>query len=118
MAYWQTPTGRRTQRVTLATVTRIADGDGGYTETLVALDPADWFVAIDVPAPSDERIAGRGVQASNRSVMHGPYRADVSTATVITKPGTAGRPDRHFAVRGVGNPDEADLELVLDVEEA
>jgi hypothetical protein len=110
---------RKRHLVTLANAgPRVSDGEGGYTETWLPLTPPTWNVAIETPSPSGERVTGQGVQASVRHVVRGDYRPDVSTATVITRPGTQGRPDRRFYVRGVENPDEANGELLLDCEEA
>lgn len=118
MPFLHTPNGLRPHLVTLANAVRVSDGAGGYRESWVPLDPAAWYVGIFTAAPSDEHIAGHGVQSSIRHTVRGPYRPDVTTATVITKAGTGGRPDRRFYVRGLDNPDEGDVELVCDCEEA
>lgn len=101
--------GLRTHFVTLSTAgTPVADGDGGFTQTPVALTPAHVWARI-VPASGRdlERVAGgSAVQSMATHLVTMPYHEGVNTQTVITYG------SRTFTVTGVSSPDEAHRETV------
>lgn len=107
-----TPIAAKQHRVTLETAgPRVSDGQGGYRESWVPLDPPTWNVEILTSATVDERIAGQSVQTAESVILRGDYRADVTTRTVIICRG------RRLAVRGVDNPSLRNVDLVCDCED-
>lgn len=98
--------------MTVQSVTRTADTDGGYTEAFAALSPSTWWVEI-TPATvrSLERFVAHTIQAKATHVVMGRYRADITTDTRLVF-GT-----RNLYVRGVQNVEERNRELMLACEE-
>jgi head-tail adaptor len=86
------------------------DGDGGYTETFEALDPAFWDCAI-TPASQRlrtlETLASSSVLAQATHVLTGPYHAGITIETRITFNG------RRFNVINVANVEERGIETQL-----
>lgn len=86
----------------------VSDGDGGYTTTDVPLSPAGLYAQITPATASDlERLAAGTVIATATHVVRMPYHAGITTQTVITFSG------RRFAVTGVSNPEERNLETIV-----
>lgn len=83
------------------------DSDGGYTQTLVALDPAEWHCSI-LPATARnlERIVAGTVLATATHLLTGRYHAGITTQTRVTFNG------RSFSVIGVVNLEERNIETV------
>lgn len=100
--------GERRHYVTLANPgTPVPDGDGGSTTTPVALSPAGVYAQILPATARDlERVAAGTVIASATHVVRMPYHPGVTSQTVITFNG------RRFAVTGVSNPEERNLETI------
>lgn len=104
----RTPTGKRRHLVTLTNPgAAVPDGDGGFTQTQTALDPADWWVRIEPATVRDlERVTAGTVLSTASHVVTGPYRSDVNTTTQITHEG------RLFSVVGVADPEEMHVETI------
>lgn len=101
--------GERRHYVTLANPgPSVPDGDGGYTQTTIPLVPPDAYVQIMPATARDlERIAAGTAIATATHVVRMPYHAGVTTQTVITYTG------RRFAVTGVANAEERNLETIV-----
>jgi head-tail adaptor len=108
--------GRLTQRVTLEVAAAAApDGDGGYTETYVPLDPPEACVAIESAPGMDQRIANTAiVSAIYHVTLH--YRRDLTTKVRLAFVDKSGR-QRLLWVRGMENLDEANVTVRLSCEE-
>lgn len=104
----QTPTGERRHLVTLANPgTPVPDGDGGYTQTMTPLSPAEWWVRIQPAAARDlERLAAGTVLSTASHIVTGSYHSGITTQTVITFGA------RTFNVVGVMNPEERNIETI------
>jgi len=86
----------------------VPDGDGGYTETPVALSPADVYAEIKPATARDlERTIANAVQSNASHVVTIDYHPAVNTKTQVVF-GT-----RVLKVTGVQNPEERNVELVL-----
>lgn len=105
--------GRRDKVVTVTNPgAAVPDGDGGYTQAYSPGTPAQWFVAIQPATAADlERTAAGTVLSQASHIITGAYRSDVSTASRLEYGA------RTFYVRGVANPDEANIDTVLICEE-
>ena len=106
-------TGRLNKRVSLHNETASTpDGDGGFTKTWTALDPASVFAAIMPATPSQmERVLASTIQSSTSHIVEMRYHASVSTKTRITFG------SRYLYVRGVQNVDEKGELLRLTCDE-
>ena len=106
-------TGRRDKRVLLENPGgSVPDGEGGYVEGWVSLDPAEVFAHINPANARDlERAAAGTVIATASHMIEILYHPGVTVQTRITY-GT-----RIFQVTSVRNPDEANRELVIVAEE-
>lgn len=103
-----TPAGQRRCYVSLTKPgPATPDGDGGYTQTPVPLQPGVVYAAI-IPATARdlERVAAGTVIATSTHVIALPYHPGVTTQTVITYAG------RTFNVTGVANPEERSRETI------
>lgn len=100
--------GEKQHLVTLATLgPAVPDGEGGWTQPLVPLNPPTWYVAISTPIPSDEQLAaGVAVQTTVVHKLTGRYRPDITIDTQVTFKG------KRWYVNGLENVDELDKELV------
>jgi SPP1 family predicted phage head-tail adaptor len=100
--------GRLNKRVSLANSgDPVADGDGGYTQAFAALTPPVVWAAIQPAAARDlERLAAGTVLATATHLVTMRHHAGVTTQTRITF-GT-----RLFAVTGVVNPEERNIETI------
>jgi len=85
----------------------VPDGDGGFTQAPVPLTPPDAYAAIAPATARDlERFTASTVTSEATHVVNLPYRADVSTNTLILFNG------RQFHVVGVANPEERNIETI------
>lgn len=86
----------------------MSDGEGGYTQTVVSLNPPDWWAEIKPATARDlERVTSGTVLSTATHIITGRYRSDIDLQTRITFKG------RLFSVTGRQNVDERDRELVL-----
>lgn len=109
--------GERTKRVWLENPTTVPDGEGGSTETWVALTPPQMFAHIQPATQADlERAAAGTVLSTATHVIEMAYHPGVTVQTRIRYP-RFGKPERTFQVTAVRNPDEADRELIVVAEE-
>jgi head-tail adaptor len=109
--------GQRTKLVTLESPVTAPDGEGGTTETWVALTPPTAYVHIQPASAADlERAAAGTVLSTASHLIEMPYHAGVTIESRLryTPPGKA---ERIFQVTSVRNPDEADRDLILVAEE-
>jgi len=110
--------GDRRQAITLQNpAAPVADGGGGYTEALAALDPPMvWGEIVTATASDLERRAVGTVIASASHLVTIPFHREVTTETVVTWTDTAQR--THTAnVLSLNNTDQRGRELVLVCEE-
>jgi SPP1 family predicted phage head-tail adaptor len=107
------PSGRRDKRVQLDKPgPSVPDGEGGYTEAPVPLDPAEAFVSIAPSSAADLERAAVGVTVAQAThVITMRYHPGVDIYTRITYGA------RVFQVTSVRNPDEANRELVIVAQE-
>jgi SPP1 family predicted phage head-tail adaptor len=91
--------------VTVQTLVRTPDGEGGTVDTWTDLDPP-WPCAIVPASVADlERRAAATIVAITSHVVTGWYRADVTIDTRILFDGRA------FLVKGIRDPDERGIVL-------
>lgn len=110
MSYAPIGSGRRRHAVVLQTPTLTPNADGDFTEALAVLGSA--HAAIEPATGRDqERVIGGAALGAVTHVVTIPYRAGVTTQTRVLF-GT-----RTLFVRGVANPEERNIELVLLCEE-
>lgn len=95
-------TGRRDKYIELE---EGIDENGAVVDPWTPLDPPDAWAAIE-PA-----IGTTDTTSANAALITFPYHAGVTTRTRILYRG------RHFYVRGVSNPDEANIDTVCTCEE-
>lgn len=92
--------------------TRVADGDGGYTDTWAAASPSPVWARIEpATARAIERQAGATIEGPIDSLVTIRYHAGVSMKTRLTFEG------RLLFVRGIQNVQERDRWLVLACQE-
>jgi SPP1 family predicted phage head-tail adaptor len=105
----KTAVADRPHRVTLQNPgPGIPDGDGNTTQTWTDLAPPALSVKIaPATAAALERLAAGTVLATATHLITGPYHPQVTTQTRILYNG------RQFSVKGVANPEERNVELVL-----
>jgi SPP1 family predicted phage head-tail adaptor len=95
-------------RVVFQNPTRVADSDGGYTQTWADLTPGTWFAAITPASPNDlERFTVGTVITQLAHIVRGRYLAGVTTATRMVFDG------RTFAIAGTRNVDERKVTMEL-----
>jgi SPP1 family predicted phage head-tail adaptor len=96
--------------IAIETPTRVYDNEGGYTEAWAELG-TEW-AAIEPATPARlERMVASTVQAVASHIVTMHYRDGVTTKARV-KFGT-----RLFAIRGVQNPEERNIWLLLACEE-
>jgi head-tail adaptor len=88
--------------------TATPDGDGGYVQTPVPLDPSEWHCSI-LPATAQdlERQAASTVASTATHILTGRYHAGITTQTTVMFK------TRRFSVTGVSNPEERNIETVV-----
>lgn len=109
-----TDVGTYRQTATLSEAsTPVPDGDGGYTQSYVALDPATWRCAIEkASVASAERTFGSTVIAQATHILRGRFHSGITTNTRIQWTDRAG--DVHIAnVIDVDDPEGAGVETVV-----
>jgi head-tail adaptor len=111
----RTSIGRRQLRIELSIPgPTIPDGDGGYTQAPVPLDPPAVYGAVRPATAADlERITAGTVIAQASYAVSIPFHPGVNTQTELRVEDPP-RPPRRFAVVAVVNPDMrgSDLDLV------
>lgn len=98
-------------RVTFQTSTRVADGQGGFTETWASLATNPTVYAYLAAVSSRERLFSQQMQYQRSHVLVIRYRTDLNTSMRITYEG------REFQIKGIRNPEERKAFLILDLEE-
>ena len=95
-------------RITLETLSRVSDGQGGFTETWSTLATVWAFIK---PISSRERLFAEsiGYQRSHEVIIR--HRTDVTQEMRFTYD------SRVFQIKGVKRPDERKAYLILDAEE-
>lgn len=101
--------GRYRHRVTLAVPgDPVPDGEGGWTDTEIPLDPAVWDCSIaPATARTLETIGAGAILATATHVIKGRYHPGITTQTRVTFR------DRVLSVLFVANRDERDMETDL-----
>ena len=90
----------------------VPDGDGGYTQTWIDLNPPNPYGAILTATPENrEQLVAGGIQTRASHVIRFPFQDKVTTDCRVLFNA------RTFYVAGVQVTDERDQELVLAVEE-
>lgn len=113
--------GRLDKRVSLANAPiaspSITDGEGGYTETFVALSPATVWASIQpAPAREVEELFSNTVAAVTSHLVGVRYHSGITTKTRVTF--VDGNSASHaLFVRGIQNPDMRSEQLILACEE-
>ena len=87
-------------RVTFQTSTRVADGQGGFTETWASLATNPTVYAYLAAVNSRERLFSQQMQYQRSHVLVIRYRTDLNTSMRITYEG------REFQIKGIRNPEE------------
>lgn len=97
-----------TRQVTIRTVTRVADGMGGYTETPTDV-PGVWAAVEPLQGTEQLQAMQTGMKRPHRITMR--YRTGMSAASTLLY-GT-----RVFDIKSVVDPEEKHRELVLMTDE-
>lgn len=108
-----TPRGEKRHLVNLqAPGDPVPDGEGGFIETMAALDPPTWHVQM-LPATvrNMERVAAGTTIASASHILTGDYHPGVNTETQAIFEG------RTLYVRSVVDPEEKHIETICVCEE-
>jgi hypothetical protein len=85
----------------------VPDGEGGWTETPVPLDPPRWYCQIRPATVRDlESLTVSTIVAQATYVLTGPYHPGITTQTTIQFRA------RTFYVNDVQTPDELEAETV------
>lgn len=88
----------------------IPDGDGGYTQGWVTIDPNPWAVKIRPSTARDLENATAGTTAAAAShIVTGDYHRGVTTQSRMIRL----RDNRVFQIDGVNNDDELDVTMTL-----
>lgn len=113
MSFTYTPSGERRHLVTLQNPTAVTDNAGGYTEQWLDCIPPRLAAQItSATARNLERATANTVITQATHIVTIPYHAEVTTQTRIVFG------SRVFAVTGVTNPEERNIELNLACVEA
>jgi head-tail adaptor len=89
---------------------RTPDGDGGYVEAWIDLDPPEMFAHVRPITGRDlETVASNVVQARLTHKVELPFHPGVTTETRVLVPGRA----QPLAVVAVASPDERGVDLDL-----
>lgn len=110
----RTTVGAYRQTATLSEAsTPVADGDGGYAQSYVALDPAEWRCAIERSSVSSaERNFASTVIAQATHIIRGRFHSGISTDTRIQWSDRSGAV--HIVnVIDVDDPEGAGVETVV-----
>lgn len=100
-------------QVSLETPTRVADGQGGFTESFAVTSPSPVWSEIEPATPSKmERLVGNSIQGTITHLITLRYHAGVTTKTRVTFG------SRRFYVRGIQNVEERGQWLRLSCEES
>ncbi len=113
-----TKIGSYRQVATLSEFTAaVSDSDGGFTQSLVALDPAEWRCAIEIASASSELRHFNGtVIAQATHVLRGRFHSGITTDTRMVWTDRAGQ-TRTANVIGVVDVEGAGVETIVAVVE-
>jgi hypothetical protein len=97
--------------------TATSDGDGGFTQTYTALDPAEWRFAIEkASVRAAERHFAATITAHATYIMTGRFHAGITTQTRIVWVDRSG--ETHTGdVLDVDDPEGAGVQTVVLVSE-
>ena len=104
------PAGQRTTRVTVQGPASdpVPDGDGGFTQTWITLNPPTWMVRIDPATARElERYSHDTIIAGRTLIVTGPYHPGITTHTRLLLG------SRVLSVAGVDVADALPSQLVL-----
>ena len=106
--------GPRRHLVSLSTAgPALPEGDGGYTQTSVALNPATRYAAIKPATTRDlERVAAGTVISTDTLIIEMDFHPAIDTKTVLAWTDQAGRAHT-AAVTGVNNLEQRCVDLIL-----
>ena len=91
----------------------VPDGDGGYTEGVVPLDPPQMFARIQPASQADlERVMAGAPQTTATHLVSMPYHPGVTVQAQLLVEDHP-RPERLFEIVYISNPEERDAEMVL-----
>lgn len=113
-----TDVGAYRQTATLSILgTPVADGDGGWTSPIVAMDPSEWRCAIErASVSSAERSFSDTVIAQATYILRGRFHSGINTHTRVQWTDRAGVV--HAAnVIDVADPEGAGVETIVAVTE-
>lgn len=91
----------------------VPDGDGGYTQAYLDLDPPTLWVRVAPATAADlERVAAGTVLSQATHIVIGPFHPDVTTKTRMT---WIDRHERTHAanITGVSSVEERNIEMIL-----
>lgn len=109
--------GERNRLVRLSNPGQTPDGEGGYTEGWIDLEPAEVWAHMNPATPADMERAGAGATLSIATyVFDLLFHPQVTPETRIVFADPY-RGDRSFQVTSVRNPDEQFRELVVVAQE-
>jgi head-tail adaptor len=92
----------------------VPDGDGGFTETDVPLNPATWYCSIESASAGQERRGAGTVSATATHRLRGRFHPEITVETRVTFVDAArGGLVRYFELESVENVDERGIELEL-----
>lgn len=105
----RTAVGDRPHRISLQNPgPNVPDGEGGSTQTWFDLTPPAVYAKIAPATQADlERVTAGTVLSTATQVVTMPYHPGVTTQTRIIFDG------RLLYVKGVANPEERNIELIL-----
>lgn len=87
----------------------VPDGEGGFTQGEVPLDPAVWWCSIRAATALDmQRIVAGAPQTTATHLVRGHYHPGITVDTTITR-----ADGRIYQVQSVQNDDERDIALTL-----
>lgn len=108
------PRGARRHLVTLSGPggPAVPDGEGGWTTTPSALDPATWYVSIRRASVRDlERLTSGTTLNSASHILEGDFHPGITRETQVTFDG------RTFYVNDVQNVEERGIQMILFCQE-
>jgi hypothetical protein len=96
----------------------VADGQGGFTESWVPLDPPAWWCAIASAAVrNSERVMEQTITTSASHLLTGDFHPQLSTASRLWIPDPDTGTDRRFDVVSVTRQGERRFTLLVAANE-
>lgn len=94
------------------------DGEGGFTESWIPLDPPAWWCAIASAAVrNSERVQASTITTSASHVLTGDFHPQLSTASRVWIPDPDTGTDRRFDVVSVQRQGERRFTLLVAANE-